>query len=138
MHPVRQKNLTADWRLSAQVVLPGQESSHCQLQLVHSGRFNVSGERNEQLAVEGEGTTVWDFCLSYACNSERRAWAVAAWACVCFDEAAVRAADSAMPPDLARCCPDTLQMHFGSCQEDIQGRARTAQWRGSHARAPIQ
>ena len=93
---------------------------------MHSGRFNVSGERNEQLAVEGEGTTVWDFCLSYACNSERRAWAVAAWACVCFDEAAVRAADSAMPPELARCCPDTLQFHFDRGSEDIQCPRATA------------
>ena len=92
------------------------------MQLVHNGTFTISGERSERLVVAGEETTVWDFCLSYACNSDREAWTVAAWACVCFDESAVREVDSRMPSNLTRCCPDTLQLRFDSGQEDIQGR----------------
>ena len=52
------------------------------------------------------GGTVRDYCLSYTCHPEERAWAVTAWACVCFGHSAIAAVDQLIDSDLRRCHSD--------------------------------
>ena len=48
------------------------------------------------------GGTVRDYCLSYACHPEKKAWEMTAWACVCFGDSAIATVDRMMDSDLRR------------------------------------
>ena len=43
-----------------------------------------------------------DYCLSYACHPEKKAWEMTAWACVCFGDSAIATVDRMMDSDLRR------------------------------------
>ena len=77
---------------------------HCKMELLHE--FNISsdsiGDRRQQTMTVAEGGTVQDYCLSYACHPDKRAWEMAAWACVCFGESAIAAVDKMIDSNLTR------------------------------------
>ena len=61
-----------------------------------------------------------DYCLSYACHPEKRAWAMTAWACVCFGDSAIAAVDRKMPSDLRRCnCIGTRILTILHCRQTV-------------------
>ena len=47
-------------------------------------------------------TTVFDYCVTYACHQDNYKWEVKADACLCYDTSALKIIDSTIPKEMKR------------------------------------